>query len=77
MAGSGMRTLELSLDTADAIESIVETLRSSALKLAQENDNLRAHIKGLMREREELLEQLNDAREDAANAAHPDTWRRS
>lgn len=60
--------LEISLETAAAIEALVEGLRAAALKQAQENDHLRAQVKRLEHENGELLDQLHDAREDAARA---------
>lgn len=61
----------VSLDSAAAVESLVERLRAESLKLAQENDRLRAENKRLARENGELIDQLNHAREELR--AHADT----
>lgn len=57
--------IEISLETAAAIDSLVEGLRASALKLAQENDRLRAENKRLAHENGDLLDQLHAARTEA------------
>lgn len=53
---------------ADAIDSMIERMRTIARELAQENDRLRAENKRLVRENLELLDQLQEAREQAARA---------
>lgn len=56
----------LSTGSAAAVETLVERLRAEMMKLARENDDLRAENKRLAHENGELLDQLHDAREEAA-----------